>query len=487
MSVPPVRNVGPARLTAGLNRLPRLDFDTHRTVHGPLPPLSLDDLLVLATDIKLTGRGGAGFPFATKLRAVAQQAARRRTECHVVVNATEGEPGSWKDRMLLSRAPHLILDGALLAAHALGARSITVGVADGEASADYLSQALGERRMAIPTRVVVQPERFISGESGALVNGVNGRSPIPPGRKVLAAESGVDSRPTLLSNAETFAQLAVAARLGPAGYTSVGTSQEPGTVLLTVGGAAAFPAVIETPTGVRLMDVLRLCGATIGPGVLVGGYHGAWISRDAVLRAEISRAGMKAVGGALGAGIVLPLGEGSCPLGEAAQVAQYLAGQSAGQCGPCRTGLPDLADALAMLANGTGGEAAMAAVRRVAAAVNGRGACAHPDGTARFVLSTLDAFPDDVAAHLHRGGCGNLVRGVLPVPRALAGRKLAVDWARCDGHGLCATVAPELIHLDGNGFPAFADSAVPEWLEGSARRAVRRCPALALRLATPAR
>ncbi|MFC7480630.1 hypothetical protein ACFQX7_12060 [Luedemannella flava] len=165
MSVPPVRHIGPARLTAGLNRLPRLDFATHRNVHGPLPPLSVEDLVVLTTEIKLTGRGGAGFPFATKLRAVAQQAARRRAECHVVVNATEGEPGSWKDKMLLSRVPHLILDGALLAAHALGARSITIGVAEGGAGADYLSRALAERRMAVPTKVVVQPERFISGRA----------------------------------------------------------------------------------------------------------------------------------------------------------------------------------------------------------------------------------------------------------------------------------------------------------------------------------
>ncbi|MFC7480629.1 NADH-ubiquinone oxidoreductase-F iron-sulfur binding region domain-containing protein [Luedemannella flava] len=235
------------------------------------------------------------------------------------------------------------------------------------------------------------------------------------------------------------------------------------------------------------MDVLRLCGGVIGPGVLVGGYHGAWIGQDAAMRAEVSRAGLKAVGGSLGAGIVLPLGEGTCPLGEAAQVAQYLAAQSAGQCGPCRTGLPDVADALATLANGMAGADAVAAVRRVADAVKGRGACAHPDGTARFVISTLEAFPADVAAHTQRGGCGNAVRGILPVPRAAAGRKLAVDWARCDGHGLCASVAPELIRLDGNGFPAFADSAVPEWLESSARRAVRRCPALALRLAAPAR
>jgi ferredoxin len=194
---------------------------------------------------------------------------------------------------------------------------------------------------------------------------------------------------------------------------------------------------------------------------------------------------LQAVGGSLGAGIILPLGEGTCPLGEATRVVQYLAGQSAGQCGPCRLGLPDVARAFASLADGSGGNGAMDALRVAAGTVRGRGACSHPDGTARFALSALETFTEDIAAHISHDGCGQRVLGVLPLPadEGETGSRLAVDWARCDGHGLCAHVVPELIRLDGNGYPSFPDTPVPVWLEAEARKAVAVCPALALRLA----
>src|SRR4051812_46717984 len=193
-----------------------------------MPPLTLIDLVELAERISLRGRGGAGFPFGRKVRAVVESAQRRRTGTVVVVNATEGEPGSWKDKVLLSRAPHLILDGAALAAHALGATAIIVAVAEGEPGAQSIASAVRQRRLPAATRVVSVPHRFISGEGGALVRGLNGETPVPPGVKVRASDNGVDGAPTLLSNAETYAQLAIAARLGPQRYASVGAPGEPG-------------------------------------------------------------------------------------------------------------------------------------------------------------------------------------------------------------------------------------------------------------------
>src|SRR5882672_2736809 len=108
--------------------------------------LSVDQLIGLTEQIGLCGRGGAGFPFARKVRAVVKTAQRRGTGVFVVVNATEGEPASWKDKMLLARAPHLVLDGAAIAAHALGAHGIAVGVAEGEIGSASLMRAVGERR-----------------------------------------------------------------------------------------------------------------------------------------------------------------------------------------------------------------------------------------------------------------------------------------------------------------------------------------------------
>ncbi|WP_232533778.1 NADH-quinone oxidoreductase subunit NuoF family protein [Plantactinospora sp. KBS50] len=480
-AVPPVACFGEPRLTAGLDEFGSLDLAAHEEVHGPIGPLSISSLLRLAEDIQLTGRGGAGFPFARKLRAVLESARSQQSPPVVVVNATEGEPASWKDKVLLTRAPHLILDGAALAAYALDADEIVIGVADDGVGESSLAAALRERQMPVDTGIVTVPHRFISGEGGALVRGINGEAHIPPGRKQRASDSGVGGLPTLLSNAETYAQIAVAARLGPYEYAAVGLEKEPGTVLLTVGGAARRPAVVECPTGTPLAEVLALCDVPPGPGVLVGGYHGKWISAESAAHAEVSRAGLSAVGGTLGAGIILPLGEDTCPLGEVAQVVRYLAGESAGQCGPCRLGLPDLARATDLVVSGAN---PADTVRTAAGVIKGRGACSHPDGTGRFATSAMEVFAADVVAHTTRDGCGKRVKGVLGLPEApnVVKRRLAVDWSRCDGHGLCAVVAPEFIRLDDNGFPSFPPTPVPTWLEGGATKAVQMCPALALRL-----
>ena len=117
--------------------------------------------------------------------------------------------------------------------------------------------------------------------------------------------------------------------------------------------------------------------------------------------------------------------------------------------------------------------------------MRGRGACAHPDGVFRFVLSALDVFTGDLTAHLFRGACGRPVQGVLPLPPAEGETRLSVDWTRCGGHGLCAHLVPELVQLDGRGYPVFLDMPVPHWLRTQARQAVQMCPSLALRLTTP--
>ncbi|GAA3452435.1 NADH-quinone oxidoreductase subunit NuoF family protein [Dactylosporangium matsuzakiense] len=477
---------GPARLLAGVREYGRLDRWAQQKVYGEPQPLPLPDLIDLAEQVRLGGRGGAGFPFARKLAAVAKSAGRRRLPSVVVVNGTEGEPAACKDKMLLSMVPHLVLDGALLAAGALRASRLVIAIADDGFAEESLLDALDERRdIALPTRVMLVPHRFLSGEAGALVRGINGEAHIPPGKKVRASDTGVQGLPTLVSNAETYAQLAVAAAIGPWDYTALGTEDEPGTVLLTVTGAARRPGVIETPTGTPLKEILRVCGAPTGQGVLTGGYHGTWITPEAAGQAEISRRGFEDVGGSLGAGIIVPLPDDTCALGEVARVMHYLAAESAGQCGPCRLGMPEMARLLnGILGGGTSPEA----VRAVTAAMRGRGACSHPDGSSRFVLSALDVFDEDVAAHLYHRGCGRPVRGVLPVPDApdeAGAGQLSVDWSSCDGHGLCAHILPELIRLDDNGFPAIPNGAVPSWLEAQARRAVDMCPAMALRLGAP--
>jgi NADH:ubiquinone oxidoreductase subunit F (NADH-binding)/ferredoxin len=488
--VPDAMCIGQARMTAGLQRVDRLDLATHYQVFGSLPRLTADQLISMTQEVNLCGRGGAAFPVSRKVTSVLETARRRKRKTVVLVNGTEGEPGSSKDRMLMLRSPYLVLGGALISAWALQASEIVVGVTRPDVARSLSSAAQAAPDLRRLVRVVQVPDRFVSGEGGALVNALNGKAALPPGRKVLPSDYGVDDLPTLLSNAETFAQIAVLAMLGPEGFASTGTSDEPGTYLLSVGGMAERPAVVEVPAGLPLGEVLDLCLAAPGAGVLVGGYHGMWLPTETAYNTPVSRAGLTAVGGVLGAGVVLALGDGSCPLGEVARVAGYLANQSSGQCGPCKLGLPSIARALTALADGSGGVDALDTARRAAGAVRGRGACAHPDGMFRFVLSALDVFSDDVATHLFRGTCGRKVQGILPLAPPSAGgeSRLTLDWTRCRGHGLCAHLVPELVQLDGQGYPVLLDMAVPRWLQGEAQQAVQMCPSLALRLvsSTPA-
>ncbi|MEC4014816.1 NADH-ubiquinone oxidoreductase-F iron-sulfur binding region domain-containing protein [Streptomyces sp. H27-D2] len=499
---PDVLTLGLPRLTAGFDASVRLDRAAHLASHGLASPLREEWLTYLAEAVALRGRGGAGFPVARKMRAVAEGVRRSGVRPAIVVNGCEGEPASRKDSVLLCRAPHLVLDGALLAAEALDARALVIGVTR-EAAEVSVRAALAERGLSdrrgrpLRTRVVRAPDRLVSGEASSLIRTADGGPALPPGRRVRAAEAGLGGAPTLLCNAETFAQLALAARLGADGYAATGTIGEPGTRLLTVSGAVPRPLVVEVPSGVPLPYVLQMCGADAAPqGVLVGGYHGAWLDPATAYGTVVSHGGLATSGGALGAGAVLPLSVGTCPLGETLRVAHWLAAESAGQCGPCRLGLPSLAGALSDVIAG-GGRSALEAVRQAAQGVRGRGACGHPDGAARFVVSALNAFTDDLAAHVLGNGCGRPTIGMLPLSAPGDGstgdaggsgnegggsERLAIDWTLCEGHGLCAGLLPELVRLGADGYPALADTPLPAKLRGRAQRAVSRCPALALRL-----
>ncbi|MBL1112083.1 ferredoxin [Streptomyces sp. 110] len=492
--------VDPPRLLAGLDEVYRLDRVGHLTVHGTMPALRADELVALAENIDLRGRGGAGFPFAKKVQAVVESAGRREGRCTVVVNGSEGEPSCLKDTALLLHTPHLVIDGAVLAAEALGAEEVAIAVHRQDVE-ESVAAAIAERGPSgVPVGVSRTPDRFVAGEGGAVINGISGAPAIPNGRKIRTSDSGLSGLPTLLSNTETFAQLAVAARMGALPYRSVGLPTEPGTTLLTVGGKY----VMETPTGVPLTYVLELCGLTPGQAILVGGYHGKWLDPKSINAATISRESMKKYGARLGAGAVLPLPENTCPLGETARIARWLAAETAGQCGPCFIGLPALADAIGQVERG-GGQSSIDNVRAYVNSVKKRGACSHPDGTAGFVTTALDAFPEEFEAHALGAGCGRPTMGVLPLPedalplalppaplnpaardeRRQRGptEKLLVDWSLCQGHGLCADILPpEVLTLGIDGYPSSATMEVPRQLRAQAVRAVRRCPALALRI-----
>mgnify|MGYP003707209763 CR=1 FL=1 len=395
--------LGSARLLAGVTHGARADLATHRHRHGPQHHRTLEQLAAEAARVRLLGRGGAGFPVSTKLLAVP---AGRRTQ--VVVNGSESEPASRKDRTLMTLAPHLVLDGALIVARALGTRHVTFAVHDQGAHAS-LRAALEERARLEPVRERVElhrrPARFVSGEIRAVLRGLDGGPAVPPSRRTLPSESGLHGAPTFASNVETFAQIALLVSLGLAEFGSVGSPEEPGTTLLTLVGDVRTPGVVEVPTDLPLDALLP------GPGgpVLLGGYHGRWV-RD-VAGLSVARPGLKAAGLPLNAGVIARLPRAACALAEVVAVTRWLAAQSAGQCGPCLFGTAGLARDVEELFRGRAAPAVDARLLGLA----GRGACAHPDGTTAFVATALDVLGEELAAHRRHGGCGRPYAAVLPL------------------------------------------------------------------------
>ncbi|WP_305782496.1 NADH-ubiquinone oxidoreductase-F iron-sulfur binding region domain-containing protein [Symbioplanes lichenis] len=355
---------------------------------SPFAQPTATQLVALLREAGLTGRGGAGFPAWRKLEAVAD-AGRPPV---VVGNGAEGEPLSGKDRALLTYQPQLVLDGLRIVARALGATATHL----------YVHPALRALTVGIP--MTVAPDAFVAGEESAVVNALAGRAPVPSDKRIRITQAGLGGAPTLVQNVETLAHIALIVRHGPQWFRSAGTPDEPGTFLATVGGAVAAPGVVEAGYGVRLGDLVDAAGGPVQPvqAVLVGGYHGGWVPAWPEL--PVSRAALGAYGSSPGAGVVLALPSSACGLAETASIAGCLAGQVAGQCGPCVNGLPRIATTLADLAARRARPGLVDEVTRLSALVQGRGACRHPDGTVRLVRSAMRAFAADVTAHLH-GEC----------------------------------------------------------------------------------
>ena len=414
---------GPTRLLDGAGQGGAVTLDAHLARWGTLPPIGAGQALDAVDRSGLRGHGGAWFPVGAKWRAVAAQRRRRPV---VIANGAEGEPASGKDRYLLHRSPHLVLDGAAVAASAVGSDRVVVHItADRVADVE---RALAERAVRGVDRcafeVAVAPDRFLSGQESAAVNTVNGRSPAIPSFVGIRSvrDQGVAGRPTLVQNVETLAHVALIARFGPTWFRSVGTAESPGTVLATVTGLWEAPRIVEVGLGATLGHALG-----IGPGqaanfqgVLLGGYGGGWLPTDAALSMSYAEEAARSTGSSIGAGVIALLPTGVCPITEVARIVRYMEGEGAGQCGPCVNGLDVLATSVEHLAfrprSLRGG---VSALPTLCGLVEGRGACRHPDGVARFVRTAVDVFGDHAALHMSRGPC-QTTRPFLPVPSAPA-------------------------------------------------------------------
>ncbi len=259
----------------------------------------------------------------------------------------------------MTHAPHLVLDGAVLAADIVAASEVILCVKRGSVAIPVLERAIAERHAhrydRIPIRLVPAPTRYVSGEETSIVNWLNGNDAKPTFVPPRPFERGVDGRPTLVQNVETLCDLALIGRFGSEWYRTTGTNDDPGTTLVTVSGAVRHPGVFEIPLGMRLGAVVDL-GEPDPRGlaaVLVGGYFGAWLPPAVSADLPMAVDPLRRAGSGLGAGVIFAMPrEGTCALAEVARATRWLADQNAGQCGPCVNGLESIAGAMRVLVAG---------------------------------------------------------------------------------------------------------------------------------------
>jgi NADH:ubiquinone oxidoreductase subunit F (NADH-binding) len=392
---------------------PRLDdgpesVDAQTARLGPVPSAAdARDLIDVLEVSGLLGRGGAGFPVGRKWRALAD---RTGGPAVVVANGAEGEPASFKDRILMAHRPHLVLDGAMLAADAIGADEIVVYIGqEHDRAVAAMSRAIDVRRVETrrPIRLVRAPVSYVAGEASAVVHCINNGDARPTTTPPRVSERGVAGKPTLVQNVESLAYAALIARFGPDWYRSAGRFASRGTALITITGAAARQGVREIELGTTIADIAADIGAVADRtrAVILGGYFGTWASVDDAWDLPLDPVMLQGRGLTFGCGIVGLLPDDVCGVQATAQIMAFLAAESAGQCGPCVHGLRAIGDASRQLANGTGGADDLHRIKRWNGQIVGRGACHHPDGAVQLMTSALNVFSDEFVHHARTGQC----------------------------------------------------------------------------------
>ena len=403
------------------------DLDAHLRRFGPKPAVDAGVLVQALDESGLRGRGGAAFPTGTKWRAVMSRTPGG--ESVVIANAAESEPASFKDRTLLTMRPHLVLDGLELAAEAVHARRAIVYMSRAHADVQQmLLAAIAERRRHADSGVFIEivagPNRYVAGEETAVTARVSGHLAKPRVVPPRPFQRGVDGLPTLVQNVETLAHAALIARYGAAWFRSAGTPKTPGTTLLTATGGVGTTGVVEADATTTIAEIVARSGGATGEpaAVLVGGYFGRWVVADSIWNQTIDVDALRSTGATLGAGVLAVLPVAACGVTETDRVLTYLAGQTAGQCGPCHVGLPAIAETFHKVAIGRARPPALDLLARWATDVLGRGACRHPDGAMLFLASALHVFAADLRHHVRSGVCRFSGQApLLPVPDSEAG------------------------------------------------------------------
>ncbi len=401
----------------------------------------------------LRGRGGAGFPTGRKWSGVASAPG---THHYMVMNAAEGEPGTFKDRALLRSNPYQVVEGLIIAAFAVGAAEAFVGIkASFEAEIAGLTRAVAEMQQAgichdCQITIVPGPDEYLFGEEKALLEVIEGRDPLPrlfppyehglfarpqTGWEATPTEPGHpephESNPTLVNNVETLANVPVILTRGAEWFRGRGTSESPGHVIATVVGDVVAPDVGEIELGTPLGAVLDAVASGLPPNHAVQAVFSGVanpVLTGAQLDTPVSYEGFQAAGSGMGAVGFIVYDETACMVEVARAMSRFLYVESCGQCPPCKLGSGEITEALERIQAGDGSDADVAEIGSWLGKVTDGARCYLATQERQVVGSVLSAFPDDFATHLE---------GPCPRPRPILVAKLvdlAGGVARYDEH-----------------------------------------------------
>lgn len=361
------------------------------------------ELIAMVERAGLRGRGGAAFPTARKWRIAAEQIA---THKFVVANGGEHEPGSDKDKWLVERYPHAVLEGMALCAHATGAdagvlyliedmtgplHSAERAIAEAEAEG-----VLGDFRV----RVHRAPTTYVAGEETAAIDSIEGGAGKPRQKPPYPGVAGFRGCPTTVNNVETLAHVAWIARCGSEAFAAIGTAESKGTLLFTLGEEVARPGVYELPFGATYRELIDGCGGGLRDGRAVRavlpamscGFLGA-----EHLDVPIAYETLRPLGTSPGCGGVRVVAEGDDVVALTLEIAEFFMREQCGQCPPCRMQTNQVVHTLKGVAEGKGPGYAEK-IAKVCAFARGKGLCSLIEMAATPVLSALTLFADDFAA-----------------------------------------------------------------------------------------
>jgi NADH:ubiquinone oxidoreductase subunit F (NADH-binding) len=382
-----------------------------------MPP---EDVIEEVTDAGLRGRGGAGFPTGTKWRSIRQAAAETASTARLVVNGAEGEPGTYKDRLLLATNPSQVLEGALIAAHAIGADQVHIGVKAKTDQAALLREAIAATVAAgwhepDVIHITEGPDEYLFGEETGLLQVIEGDLPLPrwlpPFQHGLFATTD-QPHPTAVNNVETLANVPLILDEGAEAFRRFGTDESPGTMLFTVIGDVDTPGVYELPLGSTLRElVVEIAGARDIKAIF-SGVSSPVISPQH-LDTPLTYEDMRSAGTGLGSGGYIIYDHDHCIVRVAVELSNFLAIESCAQCAACKLGCTAITDLLREIENGTGTQQHLSAIIDRIPHITDQTRCALPQGEQLLVGSLLETYWDEFVAHLGQT-CSTAVTEQVP-------------------------------------------------------------------------